>query len=221
MADVSYPQLPTTVWYGVHQILKRTPKRKLDDSILAVELGVQQTAAKQYLRQFVILGLLEEDGSPTALADRWRQDDATAIADILAKAYPQALLDLAPSDGLDRAKIVRWFTAQGLGSGAAGNKAATYMMIAKGVLGEDVGSSAPFVPRRRSEPAANREPARQKPSTSKSATPANRRETGTSDTHQKRPDLNVNVQIHISADATSEQIETIFAAMKRYFNDAD
>jgi hypothetical protein len=32
--------------------------------------------------------------------------------------------------------------------------------------------------------------------------------------------LNVNVQIHISADAGTEQIESIFQAMRRYLYDA-
>lgn len=36
----------------------------------------------------------------------------------------------------------------------------------------------------------------------------------------RRPDLNVNVQIHISADASAEQIDAIFSSMRRYF-DAD
>lgn len=31
------------------------------------------------------------------------------------------------------------------------------------------------------------------------------------------PELAVNVQIHISADATGEQIDAIFASMKKYF----
>jgi hypothetical protein len=32
--------------------------------------------------------------------------------------------------------------------------------------------------------------------------------------------LNVNVQIHISADASGEQIESIFSAMRRYLYDS-
>ncbi len=222
MADVSYPQLPTTVWRGVRQILKRTPKRKLDEAILAVELEVQQTAAKQYLRQFVILGLLGDDGTPTDLADRWRQDDEGAISEILSNAYPKPLLDLAPPENLDRAKIIRWFTGQGLGTGAAGNKAATYMMIAQAASGEDELTAAVPSPRRRAPSSNSNDRATPK---ARSAPPraqenAKSRQDVAS-TRQGLPDLNVNVQIHISADASSEQIDAIFSSMKRYFDDAD
>jgi len=34
--------------------------------------------------------------------------------------------------------------------------------------------------------------------------------------NQKFPDLNINIQIHISSDATSEQIEKIFEAMAKH-----
>jgi|SRR3954452_4152889 hypothetical protein len=33
--------------------------------------------------------------------------------------------------------------------------------------------------------------------------------------------LNINVQIHISADASGEQIQTIFSSMRRYLYDAE
>jgi hypothetical protein len=37
----------------------------------------------------------------------------------------------------------------------------------------------------------------------------------------RSPQLAVNVQIHISADATSEQINAIFSAMRQYFDDSE
>ncbi|WP_425230999.1 hypothetical protein [Sphingomonas sp.] len=51
-----YPQLPTTVWRGVWNALNKAPSRKLDERVLAIDLGVQETAARQYLKEFRKLG---------------------------------------------------------------------------------------------------------------------------------------------------------------------
>lgn len=115
-----FPQIPSTVWKGVWGLLRKSPTRKLDDASLAAELNVQQTAAKQYLNELVRLGILEPEGTPTELAGRWRQDgdNTDIITEILQKAYPESLLQLAPLDDLNRDKIVRWFMGQQLGEGS-------------------------------------------------------------------------------------------------------
>jgi hypothetical protein len=224
LAENNYPQLPTTVWRGVREMLRKAPKRKLDEKILAVELNVQQTAAKAYQNQLVSLGLLNDDGTPTALADRWRQNDpADAIIEILKGSYPQELLDLAPIGDLQRPKIVSWFMSEGLGTGAAGNKAATYIMIAQSASGEEAPAKA--TGSSRSQPpakAAERKRVDRRTSEPKAKVEngvLNRRDEGAA--RQAKPDLNINIQIHISADASSEQIESIFSSMKRYFDESD
>jgi len=83
MAETTnYPQLPRNVWRGAWDILRKTPKRKLDEKALAAELGVQPTAAKAYARELARLGLLNDDFTPSDLANRWRQDgQATDVID--------------------------------------------------------------------------------------------------------------------------------------------
>ncbi|WP_447765299.1 hypothetical protein [Sphingopyxis panaciterrae] len=224
MADSgNYPQLPRNVWRGVWDILRKTPNRKLDEKALAAELAVQPTAAKAYSRELAKLGILNDDCTPTELAKLWRQDgqDAALIDQIIELAYPQELRELAPRDDLDRDKIVRWFMNEGLGEGSAKNKAATYIMVSGGISEEvDAVSAAP----RRAAPAAAT-PAKGR------AKPAKPTQTGDdngakgtdrkAERGQRRPDLNVNIQIHISADASAEQIDAIFSSMKRYFDEAD
>ncbi len=219
MAENNYPQLPTTVWRGVREMLRKSAKRKLDEKILAVELSVQQTAAKAYLNQLVGLGLLKDDGTPTALADKWRQDNpAPAVEEILSKVYPKALLDLAPSENLNRAKIVSWFMSEGLGSGTAGNKAATYIMIAQSAFGEEINANANTTTRPR---ATSKVTSKKQPATRKNIEKLSDNKGADPNVRQKKPDLNINIQIHISADASSEQIDSIFSSMKRYFNESD
>ena len=217
-ANTSFPQIPSTVWKGVWQILKRTPSRRLDDKALAIELNVQRTAARQYQVELGRLGILNEDGNPTPLAARWRQDgdDPEIILDILHHGYPDELLELAPPGDLDRDKVVRWFMSQNLGEGAAKNKAATYIRVASGVSAID---SSPQPPQAKKATKAvssgPRTPVAREPNRS-GGTAGKGAGTG----ERRKPEFNVNVQIHISADATTDQIDAIFAAMSRYFDDS-
>ena len=221
MADSNNrPQLPQNVWRGILNILRKTPKRKLDEKALAAELGVQPTAAKAYSRELVKLGILNDELLPTELANRWRQNgqDESIIDEILEFAYPQDLRDLAPRDSLDRNKIIRWFMNEGLGEGSAKNKAATYLMVASGVSDD---SDAPTIQSKRvsAKPRAPQSKDRQASKPPSSEGTGNKGQGG--GRGQSKPDLNLNIQIHISADASSEQIDAIFSSMKRYFNESD
>jgi hypothetical protein len=127
----SYPQIPSTVWWGVRKLLQRSPNAVVNERTLGVDLQVQEAAARQYLAELKRVGILNEDNKATPLAGRWRHDDtyAEAVQEILATAYPEDLVQLAPPGSVDRHKVISWFTREGLGVGTAGNKAATYIMI--------------------------------------------------------------------------------------------
>src|SRR5690606_35131671 len=112
---------------------------------------------------------------------------------------------------------LNWFLNQGLGAGTARNKAATYLMItspepgAAGVAsgrGEGKKSNATEAVDSSTSPTATKR-------TSPGRRPAPSASNGKKDESAPMP-LNVNVQILISADASSEQIETSFSAMRKY-----
>jgi hypothetical protein len=218
-----YPQIPSTVWWGVHAILNKTPNATLDERYLAIQLNVQPAAAKAYIAELISVGILNEEFKATPLAMKWRLDAtySVAVKELIANVYPQGLIDLAPPGEGDRQKAISWFLQEGLGQGTAGNKAATYLM-----LGSKTPNEAP--PRGNNGRASTdeskaslREPkkiARDKPTGQSSSKPRSREGSGQGSNNENIP-LNVNVQIHISADATSDQIESIFSAMRRYLYD--
>ncbi|GLK83677.1 hypothetical protein GCM10017653_17460 [Ancylobacter defluvii] len=218
MADKSgYPQIPSTVWWGVRSILDRSPKMTINERTLGVELNVQEAAARQYVAELRKVGLLNDDGKATPLAEKWRHDDTygEAVDEILRNAYPEGLIGVAPRGYADRQKVVSWFTREGLGSGTAGNKAATYLLISSASPSESPnrGSQMP------QKPSPSRETAPKK-ATSRQPTRQdipNGQKSGSSGSAMMP--LNINVQIHISAEATTDQIETIFSAMRRYLYD--
>lgn len=214
MASANYPQLPKGVWHGIWALLRKTPTRKLDDRALAAELSVQPTAAKAYARELIRLGVLDDEFKPTDRANRWRQDgqNKALIAEILDAAYPTDLRELAPIDDLDREKIVRWFMHDGLGEGSAKNKAATYVMIAEGVSDD---ASLPSKSTQNNAKAKDPSPKKGKAEAQSSAVATHK---AARNDEGFTPELAVNVQIHISADASSDQIDAIFASMKKHFS---
>ena len=223
MADkTSYPQIPSTVWWGVRSTLQRSPNATINERLLGVELKVQEAAARQYVAELRRVGILNDENKATPLAQKWRNDEtyAEAVEAILRNAYPEGLIEVAPPGAADRQKIISWFTLEGLGTGTAGNKAATYLLLssaspneppARGAGGSQKASSRSEakVPKQRTASASASQPT----PTGEPRTEARQR------TPAEQFPLNVNVQIHISADATGEQIESIFAAMRRYLYD--
>lgn len=231
MADRNrYPQIPSTVWWGVRSILNRTPSVTIDERFLSVQLDVQEAAAKAYINELRQVGIVTEEGKATPLAQRWRLDDsyAEAVMDLVKANYPDGLVHIAPPGEAERQKVVSWFQKEGLGQGAAGNKAATYLLLSSPMPNE---APKPATKSGQADtPVRARAQSRQSSvgRTNQSADSRTKREGGgerdvgtppPSRSGETLP-LNVNVQIHISADAGSEQIESIFQAMRRYLYDA-
>jgi|tagenome__1003787_1003787.scaffolds.fasta_scaffold20771328_2 hypothetical protein len=228
-----YPQIPSTVWWGVRSILQRTPNATVDKRLLGVRLGVQEVAARQYIAELKSVGMLTDEGKATALAQKWRLDETytDAVKGLVAATYPEGLLHVAPPGDAERQKIVSWFLREGLGQGAAGNKAATYLLLSSPNPNEAPARSGQQAPR---DGGGKRTTRARRAATQKDETPsAGIREDrapklARGEQRRARPSglssetfpLHVNVQIHISADAGSEQIESIFSAMRRYLYDA-
>ena len=222
-----YPQIPATVWWGVRAILNKTPNAVLDDRFLAIQLGVQEVAARQYITEHTAVGLLNEEKKATPLALKWRLDSSypDAVEQMVANLYPQALRDLAPHAEGDRQKATSFFMREGFGQGAAGNKAATYFLIGAANPNESpVRATQPRPAKADGDsPGTGAKGTRSRKSASTKVNGASTKEIHTSRTNGSTDSnaipLNVNVQIHISADAGTEQIEAIFSAMRRYLYD--
>lgn len=217
MADInSFPQIPTTVWWGVRSLLNKTPRAIVSEDFLGVELGVQPAAARQYVAELKRVGILNDDGRATDLAHKWRMPDTypEAVTEMLESSYGEGLRTVAPSSS-DRAKAIDWFQRQGLGEGSARNKAATYFLIASPEPGESPGRAATANGQKHRAPKAHTSaaPAAASPATARRATAA---DDGTSGMLP----INLNLQIHISADASMDQIDAIFSSMRRHLGHA-
>lgn len=231
MADKKnrYPQIPSTVWWGVRAILNRTPNANVDERMLGVQLGVQEAAAKAYVNELRQVGILTDDGKATPLAQRWRLEDSysDAVSELIQVNYPEGLVHIAPPGEAERQKVVSWFQREGLGQGAAGNKTATYLLLSSPTPNE---APKPAAKAGQGDGPARVRPANRQASSlgrpgdvAKAPALPNGGQEAQNPSAARSADafpLNVNVQIHISADAGTEQIESIFQAMRRYLYDA-
>ncbi|MGI0135229.1 MAG: hypothetical protein ACREBW_09770 [Candidatus Micrarchaeaceae archaeon] len=210
-----YPQIPATVWWGVRDLLNRSPSATVDERALSVELSVQEAAARQYVSELKLVGILNEDNKATPIALKWRLDSTypEAVQELVEKVYPEGLRHLAPPEEGNREKATMWFKGEGLGQGAAGNKAATYLLVSSKSPGGAPGRGA-VARGSRTEIAKQAPRLRQ---TDRSGL-SSRTQRGRSIGPENFP-LNINLQIHISSDAGTEQIESIFSAMRRYLYD--
>lgn len=229
MADKArYPQIPSTVWWGVRAILQKTPSATIDERLLGVQLGVQEAASRAYINELKSVGILTDESKASPLAQKWRLDEsyAEAVTEIIEDVYPEGLRHLAPPGDAERQKVVSWFLREGLGQGAAGNKAATYLLLASLTPNEAPKPTSKASPESNSKPRQAKGQQMVKPKREAAARDdQSRQDNQDKDVRRTRGGvetlpLNVNVQIHISADAGSEQIESIFQAMRRYLYDA-
>jgi hypothetical protein len=212
MADQNYPQIPSAVWWKLRDAFKRTIPTKVTDTYLTSILNVKDTAARGYLRDLKVIGLVSEEGAPAEIVFDWRDDEKypAAAKRIFESVYPDELRASAPAPDPERKRVVRWFMQVGrIGEGAAGNKAAFYTLLASGELQKSVPTQKP-------DPNKSERP--KIAAGSQKATQTEERRT-TPPAHNPtpkttiEPNIQLNVQIHISADATSEQIDAIFASM--------
>lgn len=216
MADsTAFPQIPATVWWGIRDVLKNTTRATLNESFLAVKLGVQPAAARQYTSELKRVGLINDDAKPTELALKWRLDAeyAEAVQEILRSAYDEELLELAPTVD-EREKAVAWFEYQGLGNGAARNKAATYFLIGSPEPGQSAARPNGTAPSTRASKKKSAPTSSQKERTV--FNPKTPEVTGGANIFP----VNLNLQIHISSEASPEQIDAIFGSMRKHLGNA-
>jgi hypothetical protein len=200
----TFPQIPSTVWWGTRNLLKKAPSAKLDEAALSAHLGVQPAASRQYVAELRRAGILDDEGKATPAALQWRNDETykSAVEAIARGAYPESLLSIAPPGEADRQVVVNWFLHHRLGEGAAKNKAATYLLITSpepNAAPTKVGSAEK--PRKESASRPKSPKASSRPAIPAEQSGVRGARAGHGGSSPPFP-LNVNVQIHISADAS-------------------
>lgn len=214
----SYPLMPTGHWWTLRKKFQQSIPGIVTDSYIASVLNMKEASARaNILPSLKQVDIIDENGRAKERAKQWR-DDAQykkVCSDIIKEVYPQELLDACPDPISDKESAERWF-ANHTGSGQV---AVRKMVSFYSLLSE-------ADPEKATEQKAKAKTKNVKDS-KKSPTkqPSLKQGTRNPNVEDKRqfiersnsvPSMNINLQIHISADASPDQIDKIFESMAKH-----
>ena len=223
MAEKSkyFPNIPVIHWINLRTQFKKSIPGTISSNYLASILGMTEASAKANispsLRQ---IGLIDSEGkTDPELAKKLRDDTLYPkfCKEVIEKIYPEELIDAFPDKTADREKIKTWFMNHtGVGDSAARRIVAFYVALVEAdpnSVNSTPNTSKPKETKSKvvspaSKPIVKTEEKIAKEIESPSIQHNNRQNPG--------PDLNINIQIHISSDASQDQIKSIFENMAKY-----
>ena len=214
-----YPQMSTRWWWDLRRQFRRSLPSSITDSYLASVLNIKTSSAKSVaIPSFKLLGIMNQDG--TINDDRaraWRDDGQypQICQAIVRELYPQELLDAFPEPSEDdRRSIEQWFARQtGVGDRAARAMTTFYLMLSEA---DPVKAPEPMkgkAERPKAKPMREpKVPIVEKPETIETKIK------GGAEEELSIPSININIEVHISSDADTTQIDQIFASMAKHLN---
>jgi len=225
MADKrTYPMISEKGWWQLRNQFKKTIPSVVNVSYLKSLLSLNSDqSARNILAPLKQMGIIDADGKPQPRATDWRSDTkyVDVCAEIISEIYPQELLDLFPDTQIDMATARSWFMDTcSLGDNAAKKIASTFSLLRSGEIKSDLDIVKSTVSPKKTAQAKNAKKAKDvsrnidaepqfSPTSSEKA----------SDTivgSSINPSVHIDLQIHISPDATSDQIDSIFASIARH-----
>ncbi|APW59618.1 DUF5343 domain-containing protein [Paludisphaera borealis] len=238
MADVlvprSFPVLPVKHWWILRDRFRRSIPGTVSANYLSTVLAMtEQSAQANIIPSLRTTGLIDESGKPTDLARKWRDDaQYTQVCKIiLDRVYPEELRDIGSDENVDRVQIGRWFANHTGGGEALIRKySAFYITLCEADLSKGKASDN----NKEQSTKTTKNGALKKNTTGKAGVKDHQPDTETAreahvntlteqkPRHSRQPDIHLNIQVHISSDATPDQIDQIFSSMaKHLYNRGD
>ena len=212
----AFPMLPAKHWWALRNRFKQSIPGTVTDNYLASVLNMEVKSARANVLPYLeSMGIIDNDGKTLDRAKQWRDDAqyADVCKNVVTEVYPTDLLEAVPGPAVDRGAATRWFANHtGAGSSAVTRMVGTYMYLAHGDLSAEAGSTSTLAGTKEKAPAAKKKTSKKASKTQKLTSPANSVSNGS----QSNPDININLQIHISSDATPDQIDQIFESMAKH-----
>ena len=218
----SFPMLPGAHWWALREKFKQSIPGVVTDSYLATALNTKQMSARNNILPYIKdIGLIDPDGKTQDLARDWRDDQkyADVCKQIRESVYPEELRTAVTDPVKERDSVARWFANKtGAGASAVRRMTQFYLILAEADVqkkADPKGSKMLKI-----EKKGKKEKVIEKPregvtsgSSERSSDAFNRSTSGLPSSH---PGICINLQIHISADATPDQIDKIFESMAKH-----
>lgn len=230
MAKVSYPVINSVRWWTLRKSFRRTIPETVTNSYLSSVLNVTPDSANNIISPLKKLGLIDKDGKPTTRARRWRDDEEypSVCQEIREEVYPSELLAAFPDADASRPSIERWFSNKtGLGESQVSAMAVFYLLLTEA---DPIKQDSPSTSIRVSQPNKVASSAVKSGSKTKkiekvasngtesvaTILPEAKLSSPKENTNGFGPSLHVDIQIHIASDASTDQIDQIFASMAKH-----
>ncbi|MEW6614639.1 MAG: DUF5343 domain-containing protein [Thermodesulfobacteriota bacterium] len=208
--------LPVAHWWTLRERFRQSMPGVVTDNYLATALSTQPMSARTNVLPYLKdMGLIDNEGKTQELAKAWRDDEqyAEVCRKIRKEIYPDELIAAVPNPSIDRSAAERWFANHtGAGSAAVKRMAAIYTVISEGDVSKKL----------------QKERQKERATTRKGTAKADKKKSAPSSTSQAihpvpslgdtpaLPGVNINLQIHISSDATPDQIDKIFESIAKH-----
>ncbi len=213
-----FPNIPVSHWNNLRSQFKKSIPGTISSNYLASVLGMTEASAKSNVSPSLKqIGLIDSEGKTNQDLAKKLRDDALYpkfCEEVLKKIYPQELRDAFPDKESNRDQIKTWFMNHtGVGDSAASRIVAFYVALVQAdpspsaVTSSKLKDAKPKAAKPQAKPVPK--PAiKDKPQESTPSVDPKKLSSG--------PDLNINIQIHISSDASADQIRSIFENMAKY-----
>ncbi len=189
----------------------------------------EDSARANVVSALALTGIIDESGKPTDCASRWRDDSdyKTVCEEIRKEVYPQELLDLAPDVSANKATIERWLAQKyKLGEAASSKQAAFYLLLLEADATKEKENEAKPAKSVPNSVRANGKTERSRKgeitstaTESESAVVTTEHSISNVGKRTSHPSLHIDIQIHISPEASADQIDKIFESMAKHFKD--
>lgn len=220
----SFPMLPGAHWWALRDKFKQSIPGVVTDSYLAATLNMQPKSARANVLPYLEdIGLIDKDGKTQELAKAWRDDHqyAEVCRKMRERVYPEELLSAAANPTQDRTPAERWFgNHTGAGASAVRRMIQFYAILVDADVAKKKQEAAADGKATKREARATRPRSTQ----TQEQKPADDRPVPAAPAHHptgQQPSLSgpgvcINLQIHISADSTPDQIDKIFESMAKH-----
>ncbi|NPV00637.1 MAG: DUF5343 domain-containing protein [Brevinematales bacterium] len=200
-----YPKIPETNWWALRNQFNKSLPTKVNASYLKSLLNLAtDSAARNLINHLEQIKIIDSDGKPTDRANNWRIDSSYSqtCKEILKEVYPQELIDLYSGNDVNRELVKEWFkNSAALGDNTAGQCASLYIILNNAKVKTSEETKKSIQKSKVQNPPKNETPHK-----------ISQKNLDSDDI----PAIHLNLQIHISPEANSEQIETIFSNLAKY-----
>ena len=219
-AKATYPVMPTSSWRKLREQFKRTIPSVVTTSYISSVFSItEKSAQSNILPSLRYTGLIDNDGKPTNLAVKWRDDNQypEVCESMRREIYPSELIDLGYDNASQRNEIQRWFAGNaGVGAAAAQKMTSFYLLLCEADPNKANTKKATQQKSQKTKAKAN---VPQKSSSTIESQDATDLQGDSRAIPQNRgSELHFNIQIHISPDSTVDQIDAIFASMAKHLS---